>query len=620
MNRVHRRLAFWQGITIALLFIGYAGYYLCRSDFSVSLPLIIDEFAAHGMPPAQAKIRLGAVTSIAVLAYAMGKFFLAGIADFLSGKRNFLTGMGGSILFALLSLAGGLPVFTLAWIGNRLAQSTGWAGMVKITSRWFSYSSYGAAMGAISLSYLFGDAVARQFMGFLIGHGFGWRAVFQVAAGTLFVIFIANLLLLKESRIQIGLAEPEVNSLNLYGVEGSDPKPSSLRDLLRPLLRSPAFQIVCALSLGTTLVRETFNTWTPTYFNQVVGYSKAEAAGMSSVFPLFGGVSVLLSGFWSDRLGRGGRSAIMFYSLLLSSFALFALGSLRAGGGHILPTVLVGLVGFLVIGPYAYLAGAIALDFGGKHGGATSSGIIDGVGYLGGILAGRHRGAHFGEFRVDWSVPGAGGRRVAFERGGRAPVYAPAAGSLSARGVAVMRISDRIIEIFEAKGGAAYFGEPVSQLEHALQAAYHAERENAPPWLVAAALLHDIGHLLHAMPEHVADLGIDARQEDFGHAWLAQYFGPEATAPVRMHVDAKRYLCATDEEYLSQLSPASVQSLQLQGGFFSGGEAREFERRPFVREAVRLRRWDDLAKVPGMRVPGLEHYRAMIEASQLRAS
>jgi OPA family glycerol-3-phosphate transporter-like MFS transporter len=120
----------------------------------------------------------------------------------------------------------------------------------------------------------------------------------------------------------------------------------------------------------------------------VVGYSKAEAAGMSAVFPLFGGVSVLLSGFWSDRLGPTGRSALMFYSLLLSSFALFALGSLRAGGGHALPTVLVGLVGFLVIGPYAYLAGAIALDFGGKHGSATASGIIDGVGYLGGMLAG----------------------------------------------------------------------------------------------------------------------------------------------------------------------------------------------------------------------------------------
>jgi len=384
-----RRLAVWQGLTIALLFMGYAGYYLCRSDFSVSLPLIIDELASHGMSPSEAKIRLGAIASIAVLAYAMGKFFLAGIADFLGGRRNFLMGMGGSILFTLLfSLGGGLPIFTLAWIGNRLVQSSGWGGMVKIASRWFSYSSYGAVMGVISLSYLFGDAAARQFLGFLIGHGFGWRAVFQVAAGTLFVIFVANLLLLKESRAQLDLPEPEVNPLNLFGAEGEDPKPSSLRDLLAPLFGSPAFWIVCALSLGTTLVRETFNTWTPTYFNQVAGYSKAEAAGMSAVFPLFGGVSVLLSGFWSDRLGRTGRSAIMFYSLLLCSVALFALGSLRASAAHGLPALLVGTVGFLVIGPYAYLAGAIALDFGGKHGSATASGIIDGVGYLGGILAG----------------------------------------------------------------------------------------------------------------------------------------------------------------------------------------------------------------------------------------
>ena len=183
-----------------------------------------------------------------------------------------------------------------------------------------------------------------------------------------------------------------------------------------------------------------------------------------------------------------------------------------------------------------------------------------------------------------------------------------------------MGISDRIFEVFAAKGGDAYFGEPVTQLEHALQSAWHAAREDAPVWLVVAALLHDIGHLLHEMPEHVADLGIDSRHEDLGHAWLAQYFGPEITAPVRMHVDAKRYLCATDAEYLGRLSPASVQSLQLQGGPFAEEEARAFEQQPFAREAVRLRRWDDLAKQPGMRVPGLETYRGAIEAAQLRAS
>jgi phosphonate degradation associated HDIG domain protein len=177
-----------------------------------------------------------------------------------------------------------------------------------------------------------------------------------------------------------------------------------------------------------------------------------------------------------------------------------------------------------------------------------------------------------------------------------------------------------IFEIFAARGTDAYFGEPVSQLEHALQTAHHAERENAPQWLVVAALVHDIGHLLHQMPEHIADLGLDSRHEDLGHAWLAQYFGPEITAPVRMHVAAKRYLCATDAGYLSLLSPASMQSLELQGGPFSESEARAFEQTPFAREAVRLRRWDDLAKEPGMQVPGLDHYREMIEASRLRAS
>jgi len=182
-----------------------------------------------------------------------------------------------------------------------------------------------------------------------------------------------------------------------------------------------------------------------------------------------------------------------------------------------------------------------------------------------------------------------------------------------------MQISDQIIGIFERQGGAAYFGEPVSQLEHALQAAHHAEKENSAGWLVVAALLHDIGHLLHDMPEHVADLGLDSRHESLGQTWLARYFGPEITTPVRLHVAAKRYLCATDTGYLELLSPASIQSLALQGGPFTPAEVTKFERVPFAREAVRLRRWDDLAKIPGMEVPGLEHYRARIEASQLRA-
>jgi phosphonate degradation associated HDIG domain protein len=175
-----------------------------------------------------------------------------------------------------------------------------------------------------------------------------------------------------------------------------------------------------------------------------------------------------------------------------------------------------------------------------------------------------------------------------------------------------MNIVDEICELFATRGHAAYVGEPVSQLEHALQAAYHAEHSGASDALVVAALLHDVGHLVHKLPEDAADHGIDTRHEKLGQAWLTRYCGPEATEPVRLHVAAKRYLCATDAEYLGQLSSASVQSLALQGGPFDSAEIAEFECNPWYRDSVALRRWDDLAKVPGMHVPGLDHYRARL--------
>ena len=177
-----------------------------------------------------------------------------------------------------------------------------------------------------------------------------------------------------------------------------------------------------------------------------------------------------------------------------------------------------------------------------------------------------------------------------------------------------MNVVDEIFRIFENRGDQAYFEEPVSQKEHALQSAHQAEQEGATRSLIVAALLHDIGHLVHGMGEDIADQGVDARHEDVGEAWLARHFQPEVTEPVKLHVAAKRYLCRIDREYLGQLSPASLQSLALQGGPFTEEEAREFERHRYYREAVRLRRWDDRAKIPGLAVPELEHYRPALEA------
>jgi sugar phosphate permease len=384
-----RAFARWQGVTIALLAFGYAGYYLCRSDLSVAMPLLIAGLARRGMSPAAAEVALGSVASWGVLAYGLGKFPSGWLADFLGGRRNFLLGMSGAIVFTMFfGLSGGIPMFTLAWMGNRAVQSMGWAGMVKISSRWFSWSAYGTVMGFISLSYLFGDAAAREFLARLIDAGFGWRGLFFAAAGTLAILLLLNLLLLKETPARRGFPEPPANPANLFGAQGESPQPASLGAVLRTFARSPAFWLVCILSFGVTILRETFNLWTPTYFTQAVGLTVADAAHKSALFPFFGGLSVLLAGFVSDRLGQNGRAAIIFYGMLLTTAALGALAFADFGRSQLAPVALVALVAFVMIGPYSYLAGAISLDFGGKQGSATASGIIDGVGYLGGVLAG----------------------------------------------------------------------------------------------------------------------------------------------------------------------------------------------------------------------------------------
>lgn len=385
------RLTAWHVATIALLALGYSGYYFCRSNLSVVLPDLIQDLARHGISANEAQVRLGLIASIGTMAYAIGKFVSGSLADLLGGRRVFLGGMAGSVAFTILFvLSGGFPLFTLAWVGNRMFQSTGWVGLVKVSSRWFSYSTYGTVMAVLSLSYLFGDAGCRWVMSLLMAHGVGWRGVFVAAAGSLAVLLAANALFLRESPEERGLPAPEANPLNVYAEEGAhhSEEHAGLTAILKPLLTSFPFWLVCLLSLGTTLLRETFNFWTPTYFVQYVGLTSSVAAGRSALFPLFGGISVLMAGVLSDKLGLNGRNIVLVGGMAASTVCLLVLAHTPGHASQWTPVVLVTLVGFLLLGPYSYLAGAMSLDFGGKRGSATAAGIIDGVGYLAGWLSG----------------------------------------------------------------------------------------------------------------------------------------------------------------------------------------------------------------------------------------
>jgi phosphonate degradation associated HDIG domain protein len=173
-------------------------------------------------------------------------------------------------------------------------------------------------------------------------------------------------------------------------------------------------------------------------------------------------------------------------------------------------------------------------------------------------------------------------------------------------------VIDAIFERYGSFGDEVYLGEPVTLSEHMLQAAAAAEHDGAGDELVAAALLHDFGHLI-AADETAADRGIDTEHEQLGWDYLSSLFPPQVIEPVRMHVAAKRYLCAVDPSYFEVLSPASVTSLELQGGPMNEAEAADFARSAYADAACRLRRYDDIAKDPDLATPPLEHYRPVLE-------
>ena len=171
-----------------------------------------------------------------------------------------------------------------------------------------------------------------------------------------------------------------------------------------------------------------------------------------------------------------------------------------------------------------------------------------------------------------------------------------------------------ILTLFESAAARAYGLSGVSQLEHALQAATLAEKTGSSKELIVAALLHDIGHLVHDLGESPAEQGVDDHHESLGSAHLSRLFPPEVSEPVRLHVSAKRYLVATEVSYNTRLSADSVRSLALQGGPMTAQEQEMFQREPFWHDAVTLRRYDEDAKVPGAVTQSLRDYLPLIES------
>jgi sugar phosphate permease len=372
-------LQHWQFRTAAGLFVGYSAYYLCRSNLAVAAPLLIREFGDQGLN----KEVLGQLASVGVLFYALGKVFNGVLGDFLGGKRIFLLGMVGAVLATVaFGLGQGVAVFFAAWAANRLVQSMGWAGLVKLTANWFSYRTYGRIMGLLSLSYLVGDIAAKLVLGQLLDLGLGWRGLFMAAAGVLTLVALVNWLGLAATPASVGLGAPPTSPISLFNSpDPSVDQPTSLGALLKPYFRSPSFLLMLGLSFGLTALREAFSFWVPTYLVEAAHLSDGAASQYSALYSGFGMVSILGAGYISDAWLRGQRGPL----ILAASAGLVPVLLLMSqpSGGSLWPLVFISLAGLLLLGPYSFLAGAMSLDAGGRQGAATASGLVDAVGYAG---------------------------------------------------------------------------------------------------------------------------------------------------------------------------------------------------------------------------------------------
>jgi phosphonate degradation associated HDIG domain protein len=467
-------------------------------------------------------------------------------------------------------------------------------------------------LAGLACSYIVSSGTVKDVGRYLMAaHGVS-EAAMPMLTGLLFLPpFLLSVWLL-------GHLPPPTAADRAARVERTTMDRSSRLAFLRALL--VGLVLLFAVRLLTTAFRDYRDNYGVELF-EALGYHGDPALFTRTEVPVALGVMAALALLNLVRSSRAGVAGA--HALMATGFALMALSTLLLDVG-----VLSGIGWMILVGLGSYMA-YVPLDsvvFDRIIASTRVAGtavfaiyLADAIGYTGSIGLPLVKDLLFP--RID---------RLAFFRAFTYVVSLGGTGLLVASGVYFYRrhkhppedvMADEdpvefVLRLFKERGGAAYIGEPVSQTEHALQTAWAAEQAGAGGALVAAALLHDVGHLLHELPEDCALAGIDDAHEVRGARWLVRHFGPEVAEPVRLHVAAKRFLCATDPSYAGRLSEASLRSLQLQGGPFTPDEAAGFRVHPYAEAALMLRRLDEQAKVPGRYTPDLEHFRPALEAAR----
>jgi len=378
---------------ILLLLVTYIGFYFCRVTLPVAQTELQSDFG-------YSRLQVGQIASYYFAVYAAAKLLNGLLGARLAAKALLLLGISGSVVCNVaFSLGSSLSYFSTFWSLNAVFQSMGWIAIVGIVSYWFRPDQTGKTLATISISYLFGDTIARSSAGLILGvAGVGWRGLFWIHSAVFALVGLGAMILLKPTPAAAGLpdlprhdhSEPESGeTLQTGAAEPESPLPGP-RGIVFQMLANPRLWIVCLIYLCLSMIRYAFWIWSVDYLQQECGLQLGSAAITSAVLPLAGAVGALVAGFGSDRPdSRRGPVLVMMTAALLAALATFIL---VPRDGTALQVAALALVGFFLIGPYSLLAGAVATDLGSKRLAATVSGVIDAVGAVGAIAMGAGMG------------------------------------------------------------------------------------------------------------------------------------------------------------------------------------------------------------------------------------
>jgi sugar phosphate permease len=379
------RLVRWRRSTFWVMLVGYVGYYLCRGNLSAAFPLLAQEFG-------YSNTQLGLIASLSEIAYAAGKFINGPLADKIGGRRIFLIGMAGAIFWNIIfSFSASLAVFIVVWCCCRYFLSMGWGGLTKTIGNWYPSSLNGTVMGLISVNFQFGGVAAILFAGILVTQGVGWQGLFIYPALVLSIIWVWSYFSSRSDPgdiipgVIIGESKTGKKQLADYG----DETLPELKTILKTLLELSIYRQLLLFSFLTTMLRSVFLFWTPKFLFDI-GLGTSSAILQSAIFPLLGVFSTVLIGWYTDRYARiGDRARMMWMMLFCLVLCVLAIAFLSASVNPNFNLILVflGASGFFLLGPYSMSAGCLSLDIAGAKGAGTCTGIIDGIGYIGGAIA-----------------------------------------------------------------------------------------------------------------------------------------------------------------------------------------------------------------------------------------